>query len=92
MKPPRKHYLWGYGQLSKHRKTKFRKAFNRGQQEYLLERQEKLGRIFPNSFFAQAKIEFVSDAFKTASDMNALDEGSDALKNDQNKLDGEERG
>jgi len=58
MKEDKKYYLWSHQELLKHRISKISNAINRRDRDYLLERQNKLLRVFPNSLMGRANISF----------------------------------
>ena len=82
-KSKRNHY-WNLGDITKHRISKIINAIQRRDSDYMEERQKKLSRIIPNSFFAEARIEFISDATIQQGDMNIPNKEEDALKTHQN--------
>ena len=51
-------YKWDYENLVKHRVNRMVNAIDRRNKEYLLERQQKLYKVLPESLFANAKITF----------------------------------
>ena len=79
----RNHY-WNLEDVTKHRISKIINAIQRRDSDYMEERQRKLSRIIPNSFFAEARIEFISDATIQQGDMNIPNKEEDALKTHQN--------
>ncbi len=52
-------YKWSHRQLSIHRKKKLRNAIQRRDFDYLIERQQKFSRVFPNTLGAIAKFTFL---------------------------------
>tara|TARA_B100000700_G_scaffold261440_1_gene297389 strand:- start:169 stop:444 length:276 start_codon:yes stop_codon:yes gene_type:complete len=82
-KSKRNHY-WNLEDITKHRISKIINAIQRRDSDYMEERQKKLSRIIPNSFFAEARIEFISDTTIQQGDMNIPNKEEDALKTHQN--------
>ena len=86
-KTKRNHY-WTDNQLKRHRKSKIINALERRDEEYMKERQKKISRLLPNSLFAEARIEFISDKPNNSSDMNTLNNQQEGLKkHPNNKVD-----
>ena len=50
---------WGFTHLSTHRRKKLLNAIKRRDNDYLLERQRKYSRVFPNTLGAIAKFTFL---------------------------------
>jgi len=74
-------YYWTRADLEQHRIAKVSNALGRRDSEYMKQRQKKLSRVMPKSFFAEARIEFISDKPNTSSDINIPIEQEEGLKN-----------
>jgi len=77
-------YYWTRQDLQQHRIAKVSNALDRRDSDYMKQRQKKLSRVMPKSFFAEARIEFISDKPNSLSDTNIPLEQDKGLKNEPN--------